>query len=528
MSDDKIQKLLLRYNKAKTDLDNWKDLLGAAYKLSQADRNLFRASSIGGENKLNKVYDPTLMDATTAFVSKLQNSLTPPFRHWAQLVAGEEVPESKKQDINKTLQIQTNILFKFINQSNFNLVANEAYFDLAVGTAAILVNEGDDNRPLIFSTVPAKQFLPEESEEGLVENVFRDFTGGSDINSFLIAQIQQMWPRAILPGNLLRKLESNPLAKTAIVDATIYDHKKKLYTYSVISVEEKKIMWETVSESSPWVVGRWEKIPGETRGRGQILKALPTAWRLNQLADYQLRGVAFQSMPMWLAYNDGVFNPYQVRLKPGGILVVNQQASAPGFEPIRPLPVGGNYEISEAAIERMERQINSIMFTQPFGSLDTSPRTATEISLRQQEMLEKIGPAIGRFQVEFLNKLIKRVVFILKKKGLMNNIKIDGKEITLKYESPLAQSEGLNNVQKFQQMAGIIQQTFGPQAAIAAFRAADVPQWVAGNLNLDPNIINSADDMKALAEKIQQQQKQQQAQEPQPGTIGQQPEVPVE
>ena len=39
----------------------------------------------------------------------------------------------------------TEILFSYINQSNLATEANEAFLDLAVGTGALLLEEGEGN-----------------------------------------------------------------------------------------------------------------------------------------------------------------------------------------------------------------------------------------------------------------------------------------------------------------------------------------------------------------------------------------------
>jgi hypothetical protein len=154
--------------------------------------------------------------------------------------------------------------------------------------------------------------------------------------------------------------------------------------------------------------------------------------------------------------------------------------------------------------------VNKIFFAQPLGPLDpNSNLTATEILLRNQEQLEQKIPFIGRLQFELLDKLTQRIVFILKKKGLIPNIVIDGKEVAVKYKSPLIQTQGLQNVNRAVQLAQTTQSIFGPQLSLLGLNSDEWFEYLAENLDVDPKLVKSAQELAALGEQATQAAQQQ-------------------
>ena len=73
--------------------------------------------------------------------------------------------------------------------------------------------------------------------------------------------------------------------------------------------------------------------------------------------------------------------------------------------------------------------------------------TATEVLERSQETFKKMGATYGRLQSELLTPLIKRAYAILRRRGEIVNLPLDGKIVALKYTSPLAKSQSQKDIQ---------------------------------------------------------------------------------
>ncbi|HWY34772.1 MAG TPA: portal protein, partial [Nitrosopumilaceae archaeon] len=134
------------------------------------------------------------------------------------------------------------------------------------------------------------------------------------------------------------------------------------------------------------------------------------------------------------------------------------------------------------------------------GPIDQPQKTATELALRQRNLAEQIGPAFTRLQQEFLARLINRIVYILQKKGLMDKLVIDGKEIQISYKSPLVAAQGMQDVQNFMQFYSILQQTQGPEAAIVNLNPVKFPAWLAQKMAVDVTALNTQEEMQKFFE----------------------------
>jgi hypothetical protein len=125
--------------------------------------------------------------------------------------------------------------------------------------------------------------------------------------------------------------------------------------------------------------------------------------------------------------------------------------------------------------------------------------------IRQQQFMEEIGPAFGRLSVELLPKIINRVIFILQRKGFLpETLRIDNKNITIRYQSPLVRSAAIQKIQNLQNYVSILQPILGPQLTVASLNIEAMPQWLSDKLDVDETLVKSVPQMKAIMEKIQQ------------------------
>lgn len=474
-----------RYNRANTVAIQWWALVETSYHYAVPSRDLFYWSNqTQGIQRNAVVYDTTAVFATRNFVSKIQNALTPPQQIWASLVPGSNVSKEDKEDseLQSKFEDLTDKIFDYIRQSNFDLAISECYFDLAIGTAALMVMEGDDETPLRFHSVPANQLAIEESINGFINSEYRTF---GDVR---IMDIQTMWPRAKLTPRLQIAIDQDPNAVCkALFEGVVYVEGEDKPYRNVLWTDEA-ILFEEELESSPWIVFRWSKINNETNGRGPVVEALPTIMSLNELMRLELTSANLNVCKPYMAYSDGVFNPYIFNVQPNTVIPI--APSANGNYPIVPLPDVANPAFMQVTSQDLRMQINNLLYANPLGQVnDTPTRTATELALRQRNLAEEIGPVFTRLQQEFLAPLIKRIMYILRKKGLIEPVIVDGKEIDIKYQSPLVTAQGQLDVQGFLQYFQALQGIMGPEGAISVLNPVEVPFWLAEKLSIDTRLL---------------------------------------
>lgn len=491
---ERIERLLRRYDDAKTRGLEWQNHFEDIYDYFMPNRNIAKQSSPGEKHNIH-LYDATGTLALRSFVAALHTGLTPPGLQWLELMPGTNLKDTDPEfdKVKEDLKEVTDTIFEFVEASNFKLAINETYYDLAVGTGALIVNEGPVEDPLLFSAVPLLRIYLEAGVRGDIETVWRDF------RKFPVRNIKRTWPQATLNDALTTMLEQDPNAEVDLIDGTIFNSDKNKWDYIVLEQRTKSLIVDQTIDSSPWVIFRAFKRADEVYGRGPADQALPAMQSLNAIVEDELKAGTLRANPIFMGASDGIFNPHTIMLEPWSIIPINPTSM--GQLPLAPVPMGGDPRFAQAQAQEFREMINKIFFAEPLGPMDpNSNLTATEILLRNQEQLEQKIPFVGRLQFELLDKLTQRIVFILMKKGLIPNIVIDGKEVTLKYKSPLIQTQGLQNVNRAVQLAQTAQQIFGPQLSVMGLNSNEWFEYLATNLDVDPKLVKSTQELDELGE----------------------------
>lgn len=504
-NEKEIQQVLKRFSKAKETASLWRNNLQEIYKYVIPNRDVFDKQSPGAK-KDDVVYDSTPLIATNKYVSRLQNLLVRPWTDWFQLTSGTGVPEEQKPQVDEYLQKTTDIIMDAINHSNFSTQISEAFTDLAVSTGVIMVNA--DNNPnsdsdIIFKTIPLAHVSLETSSNGEVKTVFREF----DIP---LNQIKATWPKAKLTQEMIDIEEENPIEPQKIVECTIYREDNFKYDFLVMTPEGKVLLKETIEES-PFIVFRETVVPGETFGRGRLMTLISDIKTLNKTVELGLKAGALAISGVFTAVDDGILNVKNIRLQPGAIIPVGSNAS--NNPSLAPLQSPANFQIEQMLVNEIKQRINEHMLVEPFGNInDTSVRSATEMNIRQNDFIQTSVASFSRLQTELLSKIVNKVIYILKKNGKIPEMTVDGKEVKVKYSSPIAKMQGIEEIQNFTQFMEIMQ-TVPPDVIQTAIKFDKIPDYIADALSMDKSLLRNDEERKELTEKnIEMQSMMQQKQ----------------
>ena len=156
-------------------------------------------------------------------------------------------------------------------------------------------------------------------------------------------------------------------------------------------------------------------------------------------------------------------------------------------------------------INDLRAQINEVLLAQPLIQPQDAPiRTATEVSITQSEIRDNAIAYFSRLQRELFDPIVKRVLYILQKKGIMEPLIVDGKEVSIKYKTPLTASKGQINVQTFMQLYGILAQLYTPGAAINLVQATKLPGWLGQQLGAELDLLKDEGQINALLKEAQE------------------------
>jgi len=503
MPSQNVDGLLKRFSKAKERRRLWHNYLRESYTYAIPDKQTLDRFSPGQKKNL-EVYDSTAVVATQKFANRMQQQVVPPWKNWMRLEPGSDIPDENKEEVQKLLDRATDVIFDHINHSNFSTQIHESFMDLAISTGALIVEEGDGiHSALNFRSVSLSEIYPEHTGRGRIENVFREF-------KIPARDITAVYPKADIGTQLQQVIDNKPDEEVKLIEAIIYEDNKREYETYVIYEQAKEVLIEEYNRTSPWVVFRESVTPGETLGRGRIMQLLPDIKTLNKIVEFNLKNAALSISGVYTATDDGILNPYTVKIQPGAIIPVgSNDARNPSLMPINQT---GNFNLAQLLINEYRQIINEFMFAQPFGSIQQTPvRTATEMGIRNQDLVQTSLSSFGRVQSEMLEPLINRVVDILVKAGKLPELKVDGKEVTIKFTSPMARIQDMEELQNFQMYMQNMAQ-LPPDYVEGSIKLDEIPRWVAEKMGIPQKLIKSKAEQQQMAQAIAAQQASQQQQ----------------
>ncbi len=485
-----LQDLKTRESQAFNRMRSWHELLDDCYEYFLPNRNLFD-TVVSGQKKMDRIFDSTAIEAIQQGASKLQENIAPIWSNWATFAPSVSVMQQldsgqydvTEEDIRQNLETQAEIVFDYINRSNFATQFYEHALDLLVGTGTLRIDETDeDNMPLVFNAIPQKGIAFEEGPYGSIETHWRRM-------NVKARNLKRQW-RGFKPSEAVMNLIQNqPDTDVEISEGVVYMPKAKTYYGCVWVTGEDRISWmEDFGASSPWVTGRYSKVSGEIRGRGPAVQALPDVRSLNKVKEFVLQKAAIDLSGMYTATDDGVTNPYNIVISPGVVIPVGSNNSS--NPSIQRLDTGANLALAQFEMQDLQMSIKRALFNDlrdPSGAV----RSATEVAIESRELAKRIGSAFGRLQTEVLVPILKRVVYILTRRGLLQPLQLDGRDIEIKFLSPLAKAQDAEDIINVQQAVQFVLQNAGPDQASIGFKQEDFGTWVASKTGMPAELVRT-------------------------------------
>ena len=494
--------ILKRQATAQAKKDEFQQLYQDAYEFALPQRQLYGVWEGGatGSKKMQRVFDSTAINSTQRFANRLQSVVFPPQRKWAKLEAGSDIPPERRQQAQAVLEVYQEKMFTMLNQSNFDIAMGEFLLDLAVGTACMMVQPGDDVSPLNFIPVPLFLVSYEEGANGQVDNVYRRMRMKGE-------SIQRQWPDAKIQDDLARRIEQKPTDDIELLEATIYDYKRGDYCYHVIDKSSKEELVYRRRKMSPWVISRYMKVAGEIYGRGPLMTALPDIKTLNKVKELLLKNASLAVAGVYTAADDGVLNPNTVKIVPGAIIPVARNGGSQG-PALLALPRSGDFNISQLVINDLSASIKRILLDESLPPDNMSARSATEIVERMKELAQNLGSAFGRLINETMIPVTAKILEVMDERGLIDMpLRVNGLEVKVTPVAPLAMAQNMEEVNSIMQYMQI-SQGLGTDGQLV-IKTDVLVDYLADKLGVPASVRNTAAERAVLMEEMRNQQQQQ-------------------
>jgi hypothetical protein len=503
----KPEQIIARQQQAQTRKDEFQQIYQDAYEFALPQRQLYGVWEGGatGTKKMQRVFDSTAISSTQRFANKLQSVVFPPQRKWAKLEPGSSIKDRNQRDqLQGVLDAYNDIAFAALKQSNFDIAIGEFLLDLAVGTACMMVQPGDDVSPLNFVPVPLFLVTYEEGANGQVDNVYRKMRMKGE-------SIERQWPDAKIPDEMQRRIEQKPTDDIELLEATIYDYTRGDFCYHVIDKISKQEIVYRRRATSPWVISRYMKVAGEIYGRGPLITALPDIKTLNKTKELLLKNASLAVSGVYTAADDGVLNPNTVKIVPGAIIPVARNGGPQGAS-LQPLTRSGDFNVSQLVINDLTASIKRILLDESLPPDNMSARSATEIVERMKELAQNLGSAFGRLINETMIPLMSKILEVLDERGLIDlPLRVNGLEVKVSPVAPLAQAQNMEEVNAIMQFMQL-SQAMGTDGQLA-LKMDRVVDYVADKLGVPYGVRNTAAERAVLMEEAIAKQQEQMAAE---------------
>ncbi|AVM75271.1 portal protein [Magnetospirillum gryphiswaldense] len=470
-----------RYRKAKERRATWEAHWQECYDYALPLRDAVLHQPNPGEKKGDRLFDGTAADAVDQLAASLLSELTPPWAQWFGLTAGPDLDEAERQQVAPLLDKVGAILQSHFDRSNFAVEMHQCYLDVVTGgTACLLFEEAQPGEASAFrfTAVPLAQAVLEEGPDGKLDSSFRR-------SELTLAALRQRFPAAQLDPSLIRRGEEDPQARFAVIEAVI-PNQRGHYDYAAIledaTDDDEALLAEGRFGQSPFINFRWLKAPGEIYGRSPVMKALPDIKTANKVVELVLKNATIAVTGIWQADDDGVLNPANIKLIPGTII-----PKAVGSAGLQPLESPGRFDISQLVLDDLRGRIRHALLADKLGQADNPKMTATEVLERSADMARLLGATYGRLQSELLTPLILRAVTILRRRGEIPPLLVDGHLVELQYRSPLAQSQAQRDAHNVLSWLSALAQ-LGP-AGMAVVDPAAAAQWLGRAFNIPADLM---------------------------------------
>lgn len=354
--------------------------------------------------------------------AKIHGAVTSPSIRWFDMKFRDK-KLNENQEAAVWLNNVSDLVYNGLQDSNLDLQINETYQDLCgFGTACITLEEtpgpsGQWNG-LLFTAVPLKECFFEEDFTGRVLRFYREIEWTP---AEIISKFGTDVPESI------KKLEEAGRTDKQKVIYCVYPANNRIvpvgqkaspsrrpWAHCYILYDSKELLGKRGGYYEMSVfIPRWRKTSGSVWGNSPGMMAMGDIKSLNRMVQLDLvRGEKEIDPPMAVEERSMITD---LDMRSGGVSVVR---SIEGIKELFPQkPAYSTFE----RMAKLESRIEEYFFVPGLQALltDNKERTAFEIARMQEEVLQMLGPTMGRIQNDLLSPIIARAFKMMAREGVL-------------------------------------------------------------------------------------------------------------
>jgi len=463
--------------------------------------------------------DSTAQAANLLLASSMHMSFTSDASEWFRMRIRDSAL-MKSMAVREYCQEVTRRIYDACLMSNFYQTMFTGWLTLpAFGTSAMFIEDRENDGILRTRSVPIYNVFPAENWDGLIDTVFIK-------DRFTIYKIVQRWPGSKELSSIKQDYEKNPFKELEVLHYvgpsegwTMADKENKYVSIYILNRDSRDILNKVGNEYEgyrefPYLVDRWNVLPGEVFGIGPGIYILPTILSLMKTTEIKYEALGMVINPPVASTEDNIQAIGENgKIGPGVQLIMRDLNNS------KPWITGANIPIAELSEEKLRDQINKMWFVNELMlSPDRPEMTAYETAKRVELVHRLLGPVSNRIQRERLNPAIERIFGILQRAKKLPNLpeeliyamKEEKDILDIEYVSPLARAQRYNEVQSAQELISIVIQAAQLDPIyLEKIKFTDYIDFVAERTGVPVSILASSKEFQAIKEAKARQAAQQ-------------------
>ncbi len=414
-------------------------------------------TSPGDNTQGRKIYNSTPVRSAVKFAANLHSTLTNVNTLWGVYeMVDDELNELK--EVDEWLEEVSKTMKKLYNTSNFHNEMHTWYLDTGTICTSVMYIEEDIDKTtdalFNFSTRPIKEVYISENAQGRVDVIYRKI-------KMTARQIAERFPKGI-PDEVENAIKEQDGEKTFHVLHVTQPRKEKKEkpltnlefpfesVWIFLEGESPVLLEESGYEEFPFAVVRASKASGEVYGRGTGFDNLDDAKTLNAMVKTLLRAGARNAEPPVQVPDEGFIEG--VDLSPNGINYYDSTSQ----NRIEPVFTGVQIPITRELVNDLKDDVREGFYLTQLQLIDAREMTAEEVRTRTAENMRVISPLFGRLTSEGLAVIMFRCFNIALRAGKLPPVPegLEGKELRVRYKSPIARAQQLHEAQAITQTVG--------------------------------------------------------------------------
>ncbi len=477
--------------RAEDDRNRHQPRIADCYKYGLPWLHMFFQNQPG--DQIDEVYDELLQPTLEDFSADMLNTFTPRKNNWLQEKPVETLEPDERNRIREPLLDRQRIVFDAMGASNVYQAMQECYLHLGPGTMAMVITDIDPTKPLHCECIPAVDCLLARGPYGTVD-LFRRKT-------YIRSEAEVLWPDADF--DLLGptpKPEEKEQQNLLITDGCWRDWKDRtdeVYHY-MVECQGKKLYHKEYSGagSCPFIVAHWSRDATTAWGFGPTYKVLPAIKMRNHARKLSAQLYDKYVNPITSYVDDGVMN-FDHDIEPGSWVPRLQGSDAP-----ESLESKAKFDFAVFEMDELKSIIRRAHYQDRPEQLGKTPPTAFQWADEAAERARRMGTPATNLVIEWQIPIYRRFAYLMKERGLLQDITVDGRIVQLVPDSPLLRAQEQEKVVRNDRFVELIVARFGPQMGMVVIDPIKYAQEQGELLGINKDLIRDEATMKAAIEQL--------------------------